>query len=107
MKGEITTSVEMIFGATVTFCALNAFLISIENTARWDFLFANSAIVIASYFAYLTKEIIEIKETLKNSGMQIGKMTCLLENKKGQLQWIPLAVMIILAILYLYVKSRG
>lgn len=29
-----------------------------ENTARWDFLFANSAIVIASYFAYLTKEII-------------------------------------------------
>ena len=67
MSGEIPKTMEMIFGATVAFCALNALLLSMDDAARWDFLFANSAVGIIAYFAYLTNEIHRIDETLKTS----------------------------------------
>lgn len=107
MEGETPKTLEIIFGGTVAFCALNALLLGVDVAARWDFLFANSAVGIAAYFAYLTKEIHRIKETLKNILPQQKHIMGLAHNKRGQLEWIALLVLLLLLGVYLYLRYPG
>lgn len=64
MAKSFWTILAAIFGGLVAFATINAFLVSLGNMQRWDYILANALIIILVYFTYLTYELQQIKEKI-------------------------------------------
>lgn len=65
MVKSFWTILAAIFGGLVAFATINAFLVSLGNMQRWDYILANALVIILIYFTFLTYEIQQIKEQLR------------------------------------------